>query len=337
MGKARARSLSKEERSKIAKMAAEERWNSVLPQAINEGVIHLGDLELNCVVLPDETRIISQRTFLRAIGRSPTLRGGTGAGSTGGKIPFFLQKKVFEPYLTDIEAMAAKPVVYRTKNNTKAIGYNALLLPGIAELYLRLRDDMMASKGYVPARYSPYITASDVLIRGLANVGIIALVDEATGYQTDRAKDALAKIFEDFIAKELQPYVKKFPDEFYENLYRIRGLTFVKDYHKHPKYFGTLTNNIVYERLAPGVLEELKRLTPKDDRGRPKYHLHRHLTEDIGSPKLREHLAAVVSVMKISPDYDSLIANLDIALPKHNATIQLSLGDKRITKSKKVK
>lgn len=335
MGKARAKALSKEERSKIAKNAAEERWNAILPVAINEGTIRLGELELNCVVLPDKTRVISQTTFLKAIGRSRSFRGGTGVSSTVGNIPFFLQKKAFSPYLTEIELLPAKPIVYRTKVGKRAVGYNALLLPGIAELYLRLRDDITANKGRVPLRYTPYITASDMLIRGLANVGIIALVDEATGYQADRAKNALAKIFEDFIAKELQPYVKKFPDEFYENLYRIRGLTFVKDYHKHPKYFGTLTNNIVYERLAPGVLAELKRLTPKNEKGRPKQHLHRHLTEDIGSPKLREHLAAVVSIMKISPDYNSLIANLDIALPKKNANIQLPLGDKRAIKDKK--
>lgn len=334
MGKARAQSLSKSARSEIAKQAANERWNSTLPIAMNEGVMKLGDLELNCVVLPDETRVISQAAFLKAIGRSRSFRGGTGASSTAGNIPFFLQKKTFEPYLTEVEAMPAKPIVYRTQNGKKAIGYNALLLPKVAELYLKLRDDILTARGTIPARHLPYVRASDLLIRGLANVGIIALVDEATGFQSQRAKDALAKIFEQFIAKELQPYVKTFPDEFYENLYRLRSLTFVKDYHKHPKYFGTLTNNIIYERLAPGVLAELKRVTPKDTSGRPKHHLHRRLTEDIGHPKLKEHLAAVISIMKISPNYDSLIANLDIALPKHNANIQLPLGDKRTAKTK---
>jgi hypothetical protein len=333
MGKARAQSLSKTDRSKIAKQAANERWNSTLPMTINEGEMKLGDLELNCVVLPDETRVISQAAFLKAMGRSRSFRGGTGASSTAGEIPFFLQNKTFEPYLTEVEAMPAKPIVYRTQNGKKAIGYNALLLPKVAELYLKLRDDILAVGGTVPARHMPYIRASDLLIRGLANVGIIALVDEATGFQSQRAKDALAKIFEQFIAKELQPYVKKFPDEFYENLYRLRGLTFVKDYHKHPKYFGTLTNNIIYERLAPGVLVELKRLTPRNDKGRPKHQLHRRLTDDIGNPKLKEHLAAVISIMKISADYESLISNLDIALPKLNATIQLPLGDRRASKN----
>jgi ATP-dependent DNA ligase len=37
---------------------------------------------------------------------------------------------------------------------------------------------------------------------------ISALVDEATGYQKERAADALARILEAFIAKELQPWIK---------------------------------------------------------------------------------------------------------------------------------
>jgi len=332
MGKARAKSLSKTERSKIAKKAAEERWNGDLPVAINEGVLPLGGLELSCVVLPDETRVISQTTFVKAIGRSRSFRGGTGITSTAGEIPFFLQNKAFKPYLTEVKAMPVKPIIYRTKNGTKTYGYDALLLPRVAELYLKLRDDMLRKHGQVAKRYEPYITASDILIRGLADVGIIALVDEATGYQESRAKDALAKILEQFIAKELRPYIKTFPDEFYENLYRLRGLVFVKDYNKRPQYFGRLTNDIIYERLAPGVLEELKRITPKNAKGRPKHHLHRRLTVDIGHPKLSEHLAATVALMKVSADYDNFYDFLNRAYPKFNHNLQLALGDKPVSK-----
>jgi hypothetical protein len=328
MGKARAQSLSKTERSNIAKNAADERWNSTLPIAINEGGLHLGDLELMCVVLPDETRVISQATFLKALGRSRSFRGGTGVTSTAGKIPFFLQKEAFKPYLTEMEDMPAKPIFYRTKSGKRAVGYNALLLPRVAELYLKLRDDLMASRGVVPAQYQLYIKASDILIRGLADVGIIALVDEATGFQNQRAKDALAKILEQFIAKELRPYIKTFPDEFYENMYRLRNLTFVRDYNKRPQYFGQLTNDIIYARLAPSVLEELKRVTPKDNKGRLKHHLHRRLTDDVGHPKLREHLASVVTLMKISGDYRGFHDLLDQVHPKYNSNLQLALGDR---------
>jgi hypothetical protein len=98
---------------------------------------------------------------------------------------------------------------------------------------------------------------------------IIALVDEATGFQRDRAKDALARILEAFIAKELQPWIRTFPTEFYQEIFRLRGLEYPTDSVQRPQYFGILTNDVVYKRLAPGVLEELKKVTPKNEAGRP--------------------------------------------------------------------
>ena len=98
-------------------------------------------------------------------------------------------------------------------------------------------------------------------------MGIIALVDEATGYQYQRKKRDLAAILEAFIAKELQPGIKTFPDEYYTQLFRLRGLEFPKDSVKRPQYFGTLTNDIVWKRLAPGVLTEMKKVVPKKRKG----------------------------------------------------------------------
>ena len=83
-----------------------------------------------------------------------------------------------------------------------------------------------------------------------------------------RTTDALAKILEAFVAKELQPWVKTFPDDFYAELFRLRGLEYRADSVKRPQYFGTLTNDIVWKRLAPGVHAELKRVLPKSESGR---------------------------------------------------------------------
>jgi hypothetical protein len=68
---------------------------------------------------------------------------------------------------------------------------------------------------------------------------------------------------------------------------------------KRPQYFGHLTNDIVYNRLAPGVLDELQRVTPKDEKGRRKHRYFQRLTQNVGYPKLREHLGSVVTLMKL--------------------------------------
>jgi hypothetical protein len=94
-----------------------------------------------------------------------------------------------------------------------------------------------------------------------------------------------------------------------------------------PKYFGHLTNDIIYKRLAPGVLEMLKNSTPKDQKGRYKHRLFQRLTEDIGHPRLREHLASVVSLMKVSRDYAQFERFLAQAHPKYGETPDLPFID----------
>jgi hypothetical protein len=167
------------------------------------------------------------------------------------------------------------------------------------------------------------IISADILMRALANVGIVALVDEATGYQRDRASDALAKILEAFIAKELQPYVPTFPQDFYKEMFRLRDLDFPQDSVKRPQYFGLLTNDIIYKRLAPGVLDELKRATPKLESGRYKDKLFQRLSTNKGYLKLREHLGSVVTAMKLSDNWDDFIRKLDRLHPRFGDTIPL--------------
>lgn len=201
----------------------------------------------------------------------------------------------------------------------------------MAEVYLKFRDAMLREKSEIPVKYEKMIAAADVLIRSLANVGIIALVDEATGFQRDRATSALAEILNKFIAKELRPWVSTFPNEYYAQLFRLRGLSFPKDSVKKPQYFGHLTNNIIYARLAPKVLEELKNATPRAPDGRHKHHLHRRLTEDYGHPKLREHLASVVTAMQLSDDYDDFMAKLDKVKPRFDETLPLPFDGEQPT------
>ena len=170
---------------------------------------------------------------------------------------------------------------------------------------------------------------AEILVRGFARVGIIALVDEATGYQLDRSRDALAKILEAFIAKELQPYVSTFPTDYYRELFRLRGLDFPNGSVKRPQYFGMLTNDIVYKRLAPGVLQELKKVTPKTDAGRLKNKLFQRLTSNVGYPKLREHLGSIVTMMKLSSSWHDFMDKLERLHPRYGETMQLPFDYKK--------
>jgi hypothetical protein len=81
----------------------------------------------------------------------------------------------------------------------------------------------------------------------------------------------------------------------------------------------------VYDRLAPGVLEELKRVNPKDEAGRRRHRFFQWLTSNVGYPKLREHLGSVVTIMKLSMDWHDFRAKLDKLHPRYGKPTQLSL------------
>lgn len=94
---------------------------------------------------------------------------------------------------------------------------------------------------------------------------------------------------------------------------------------KRPSYFGYLTNDIIYRRLAPGVLKELKDTAEKKPNGQRKHKLFQKLTSDIGNPKLRDLLSSVTTIMKLSSDWFDFKAKLDTIHPAYNQTLPLPL------------
>jgi hypothetical protein len=228
-------------------------------------------------------------------------------------MPPFLAAANLKPFIHHELSGSTAPVLFRNPTTgTRGFGYDALLLPMVCEVYLEAKE-----ANALTSQQSHIADACKILYRGLARVGIVALVDEATGYQEDRARDALAEILRAFISEELRKWVKTFPDAYFRELCRLKGIPVSRVAAKRPQYIGHLTNDIVYKRLAPGVLQELQRITPKSAGGRRKYRFHQRLTDEIGHPKLRDHLVAVITLMKAFDDWSYFKKALDKALPKY--------------------
>jgi hypothetical protein len=317
-GVARAAALTPERRGEIAKQAVQARWLKHLPTAIYgspDRPVRVGNVELQCYVLDDDdkTRVLTQAGFLEALGRHR--KANVRDEGTEEPTPPILQGKAIRPFISHDLLEKSRPIKFRLKagvgKSVIASGYRAEILPMVCDVYLKARDEKA-----LPHNQLHVAKQADLLIRALAHVGIIALVDEATGYQEVRAKDALVRILEEFIAKELQPYVPTFQGDYYREIFRLRGLEYPRDPVKRPQYFGSLTNDIVYKRLAPGVLEELKRVTPRLVSGRHKDKLFQRLTRNKGYPKLREHLGAVVTMMQLSNSWHDFMAKIDRLRPR---------------------
>ena len=321
-GIARAATLSKEEKVEIAKAGAAARWSPEVKKATHGSSDHplrIGDIEIPCYVLSDGTRVLSQRGLQAGIGMSH------GGAKTIGeqRIALFLESLATKGVaVNDLTARARAPIRFIPPTGGRSVyGYEATILADICDAVLSARK----IPGALQPQQQHIADQCEILLRGFARVGIIALVDEATGYQRERAKDALARILEAFIEKELQAWVQTFPSDFYQEMFRLRGLEYPSDTVKRPQYFGVLTNDIVYKRLAPGVLAELKRITPKNASGHRKHRFFQRLTQNLGYPKLREHLGSVIAFMQMSSDWHDFMNKLNRYRPKYGETFDLPL------------
>lgn len=321
-GLARAQKLTPEQRKAIAMKAVEaKRVKATLPVAEYSGALKIGDLEFPCAVLSDGTRVLTETDFMSGLGmyRSGALSVRRSTSEEGAQTPLYLAYKNLLPFvIRHLGDVHEHRLEYKTLSGGVAHGVQASLIPKICSVWLDARREINASLG---ERQRMIADRAELLMRGLAEVGIVALVDEATGYQKDRAKDALAKILEAFVAKELQPYLRAFPADYYEQLFRLYKLPFPPEGNKswRPAFFGHITNEVVYSRLAPELLPELKRLASQAER---KAKLHQWLTQDIGHPKLREHLASVVTIMKLSQTPEQFKASVNMIHPRHGDTKQ---------------
>jgi hypothetical protein len=320
-GIARAEKLTPEERSEIARRAAEARWSGAL-EATHFGSIHIGEVALDAAVLSDGRRVLSQRGVDKALGRKAGGSDWKRLRSSAGNLPVFLAPQNIQPFIsTELALPVSTPIVYKVKNLI-AYGVEASLLPQICDVWLKARD----AGALVPSQMPTAIKA-DILMRGLAHVGIIALVDEATGYQEVRDRRALEAILDRFLRKELATWAKRFPDEFYQQIFRLKNWQWKGMSVNRPGVVGKYTNDLVYERLAPGILEELQRVNPKNDRGRRKAAHHQWLTEDIGHPALAQHVYALIGFMRASEEWDSFYRMVQRAFPKKNTTLLLPMPD----------
>lgn len=320
-GDARREALAPEKRKEIAQKAAAARWSadSTIPKATHRGSIKIADVEIPCFVLEDGRRVISGRGLTAAIGMKG--RGQGVARLSGHK----MLKSHDNNNLTKAMDAPLKFSGAGSRSTAPNDGFEAIVLQELCEAILQARD-----AGQLTTQQEiRYAKAADMLMRSFAKVGIVALVDEATGYQDVRPKDALQAYLEKLISKELAAWVKKFPDEFYENIYKLRGWTWGGMSKNRYSVVGTYTRDLVFERIATGLLPELERKSPKNDKGNRKNKLHQWLTEDIGDPMLAQHMHSLIMFQRLAIangyGWNRFIKMVDQVLPKKGSTLEIPL------------
>lgn len=318
-GRERAKRLSPQKRSEIARKAGNARWlkskdTGELPRALCGGQqpLRIGMLEIPCYVLEEGA---AERDEDRRVITATGLQTAIGMSASGGlpRLAAFARQIASNSTAShDLSSRLDSPIEFVLPAGGVAKGYSAILLGDLCDTILEARK-----LGLLTPRYQHIAEAAELVMRGLANVAIIALIDEVTGYQKLRHRMALAEMLDRYIDDKLNPWTKTFPDVFYEELFRLKGWDYarLKPGDGKPSEVGTFTRNFVYRRLAPGILDELERNNPYVVPGRRMYKHHQWLSNEVGHPALRELVAKVVAVMQLSEDELSFRRNIDKVVP----------------------
>ena len=262
---------------------------------IHEGEITLGEMVIPCYVLEDGTRVLSGNAMQNAL----NLQEDTD-NKSGTRLARYLSQKTLQPFIYKDKAHGHYEPIECFRGDQKINGYEATVLADICDAFLEARKEITLS-----SRQKIIADQCEILIRGFARVGIIALIDEATGYQYDRERFELQKILTAYISEEILKWQLTFTDDFYKEVFRLWGLPFIPKYIKNkPSFIGTLTNKYIYEQLPKGVLEKIKDNTPKTEKGNWKYRFHQSLTPEVGREHLKKQIIEVTTLMSVSDNKD---------------------------------
>lgn len=248
-----------------------------LPTAQWQGELDLGGKGLPCFVLDDGRRVISRT------GATSALTGLTNQGS----LETYIRVEALTGYLPEnLDDLMIKFVIPEVTHK-QVKGFPAEVFLDICTGYVKALEDHALTTD----RQIEIATQAAILLASCAKVGLIALIDEATGYQYDRAEDALQVKLRLFLEDAMRPWEKTFPDELWQEFGRLTN--WKGTMHKRPKYWGHLVNELVYDYLDPDVAQWLRENQPEPRHGR---NYHQWLTAQYGLKKLIEHIWMLIGM-----------------------------------------
>lgn len=307
-GVVRAQVLSPERRREIAKKGALARWGAdgSLPIAIKEGLLPIGDIELECYVLKDRRRVFHKRGMAKALAMR----------SQGGNVFMrAVNRKGLGSVIPDkLRESLENPIVFKAFGGDLAHGYEGTVLIELCDAIWEAKKQNKLT----PAQ-EDLAKQAEVILRSAAKVGIIALIDEATGHIKDKWKEEYRELFKQFILDEHRKWASEFPDQFFDVIYNIYKLP-RKHKNKHPQFFGHFIRKYVYTPLLNSRGAILEMLDEKNPTvyvgGGRRYKLFQFLEEEVGMVALRSHIWQVVGIGNATKTKESFERGFNKAFPQ---------------------
>lgn len=271
---------------------------SKLPRSIAEGPLRIGNITVDCHILQDGSQVITQRSILKIMGRAnpggrPT-KEIVALRATGVQIPVFLASNNLIPFIPNDLKSKGAPFIFVTGGGARAYGYKAEIIPDIIDTYLEARK----IGGILTKDQIPIAATLEIVSRGLGRVGLSALINEACGF-VNTEKEYLQKILNEYVNKLILPWANRFPSSFFNGYKKLYG---IKTTQKIPMHVGHFINKYIYKELAPGVLEELRKLNPIEENGRRLHTHHQFLTPNKGVQALEKQVLQVNTILSMAKD-----------------------------------
>jgi hypothetical protein len=263
-------------------------------------------LSVRCANLTDGSRVINQSDFLELFARSPNVSS-SNKKNTFANLPPFLSAGNLKPYTERLLTVSPEPIRYISKNNKRSKGYLADLVPQTCRIYKAAKKEGVLTKNQLHV-----FNRCDSIIDLLAGIAIAALIDEVTGYQYIRPENALQELLRLYVQSDPRNWNRQFSESFYEEVCRLRQWKYTPN--KRTCAFGTITVDLVYKRIQPGLWEELKKSNPN----KTKYRYHQMLTDNIGNPHLQKHLLSLIKLMKNCDSWKKFMYVVNISYPINN-------------------
>lgn len=249
------------------------------PFAKYPGELMLGDTSVDCYVLDTKERVISLGATVRAI-----------ANTKSGALAEYIGVSSLKPFINS-ELILAETIEFNIPGTQyTGRGITAEKFLEICSAYV----SALSVGALTTERQREIAIRCSILLASCAKVGLIALIDEATGYQKEREEDALQVKLRAFIAEELREWEKTFPDELWEEFGRLSR--WKGQLHSRPKWWGKLVLELIYDALDPDIAKHLKANKPPP---RHEQNYHQWLTEDIGLKALITHIRLVLTIKNI--------------------------------------
>src|ERR1035437_184508 len=329
-GQARASILTPEERKSIARTAALARWGNRneqasepldqtqktsakgekidsgddTPIALFPGKLTIRGPQFAAYVLDNGQRVMAQREVVRVL-----------TGHAKGGLERYLEPQNLQPYINPTEIISRTIHFLIPGTSYKGIGYEATLLLDICDAYLRARE-----AGALMASQHDLAMQAEIITRACAKVGIIALIDEATGYQEFRKKQELQLKLQAFIAEDLQEWALMFPQEFWFELARLEGIHYSP--RSRPLRWGRYIMAFVYDAVDGDVGKKLREKNPDPHHGQN----HHQWLKEFGKQKVHDQIERVTTIMKLCENMDDFRQKFAKVFKKTAISDQMTFG-----------